>query len=214
MTSNLRRWPILKTTPWRRTLSAVAAGATLCALTLGGIPAAAAGASHLSLAFFSGGYGAHASWETQDAPAGTLRGIELVNPHATGKTYAGATVTGVTGLTMSEITQLSFMIDTNHYMGAGAPRFSVILSDGVLLYPSAGDCFNRPIVKNTGWLTAEFAAGSTPCMIYGSTGGPATWQQWTRTLGNPTIDALYIIQDEGPATAYIANVSVNGTVAR
>lgn len=199
-------------------LAARLAGGAIGILILAGWPALASAGGGISLAFFSGGHGAHASWEQTVTPGGGLAGIELSNPLPTGATYSGATVNGVKGLAMSQVRELSFMIDTNGYMSGGAPRFSVILSDGVVLFPSAGDCFNLPISPHTGWQTAEFVSGTNPCAIYGSTAGPtggaASWQAWTTFLGDQTIVALYIVQDEGPATAYIARVSVNDTVAR
>lgn len=172
----------------------------------------------ISLAFFSGGLGANAHWSTVDPVGGTPTDVSRVivfnNPLTTGSTYSGATVNGVSGLSMSDVTQLSFMIDTGAYMGAGAPRFSVILSDGVTLFPSAGDC---PLSANTGWQTAIFV-GPESCTIYGSespgtTSGSATWSEWSSFLGDPTIVSMFIVQDEGPAQAYLANVSVNNHIA-
>ncbi len=197
-----------------RSLVALAATATMTAFLVVAAPSGVAVADPgFALSFFSGGHGANAHWSTQSPPLGVLQDIVLSNPLPTGDTYTGAWVHGVSGMTMSQVSELSFMIDTDHYMGAGAPRFSVILSDGVYLYPSAGDCFNAPIQHDTGWQTAEFVSGANPCEIYGSTGGPESWSAWTAELGDPTISNLIIVQDEGPASAYLANVSVNGVIA-
>ncbi len=161
-----------------------------------------------SLSFFSGDNGAYATWSQQGTPPGIPWHIVFSNPSPTGTTYSGATINTVSGLTMSQITALSFMVDTSGYVGAGAPRFSIILSDGVTLFPSAGDCgvSHNP---SGGWVTVNFMT----CPIYGSSSGsPQTWAQWTSALGNPTIDAVYLVQDEGPGTAELANVIVNQPV--
>lgn len=162
----------------------------------------------MNLSFFSGGHGASAHWTFADVPLGQKKAIQLTNPKPTSTTWAGALVHGAAGLKMSDVTALSFMIDTDHYMGAGAPRFSV-LTDAqfagkpVTLFPSARDC---PLDPGHGWQTADFINN---CLIYSSTGGPQTWTQWTSSLSDPTITELFLIQDEGPAVAYVANVVVN-----
>lgn len=39
-----------------------------------------------------------------------------------------------------------------------------------------------------------------------------TWAQWTLSLNDPVISELFVIQDEGPAVAYLADVNVNGVL--
>ena len=189
-------------------LLALAAGLGLVAtLTLApGLEARNARAP-MNLSFFSGGQGASAHWSKADVPPGQKQSIQLTNPLPTGTTWAGALVHGAAGLKMSHVTALSFMIDTNDYMGAGAPRFSVLTTAGVTLFPSTIYC---GLAKDTGWQTADFI---NDCVIYsGSAPAPKTWAQWTASLGDPAITQLFLIQDEGPGVAYVANVVVNQSI--
>lgn len=167
----------------------------------------------LSLAFFSGGQGASAHYVPADPNGNPATGkvIQLVNPLPTGNTYAGATVNNVAGMDMNSVSQLSFDVDTHAYLGAGAPRISVGLDDGTYLYLSTEGC---SFTGSTVWQAAEFAATGANCVFYTSKGGPPqTWTAWTADLQDPTITGMALVQDEGPATAYVANVSLDGQVA-
>jgi len=90
------------------------------------------------------------------------------------------------------------------YTGAGAPRFSIVLTDGKVLWPSAWYC---GVQNPSDWQQVDFVNGS--CTIYDSDGHAHNgWSEVLSSHGSATIQNLFLILDEGPATSYVDDITV------
>jgi hypothetical protein len=154
--------------------------------------------------FFTG-RNAVAAW-TNETPAHDSRfSIKLATNAPTGQAYAGVWVNGVSGTKLSDITALGFWV--KGYTGGGAPRFSIVLDNGVVLYPSAFHCGAQ---SPADWQKVDFVGGS--CVIYDSAGH--AHNGWGSVLygqeghANATIQSLFLIVDEGPVVSYVDDITV------
>ncbi|HET8522044.1 MAG TPA: hypothetical protein VFL82_02355 [Thermomicrobiales bacterium] len=110
----------------------------------------------------------------------------------TANAAAGATVSGAEG---QELTELGFDIRNDSYCGAGAPRFNVVTTDGVTHF--FGCMYGTHTDLGNGWTQVRFAPEDAfPPVVPGS-----------------TIQSIDIVLDEGPASVYLDNIDVNGSIA-
>lgn len=189
----------------RRWLVLSAFGALALAITTGRLWAAPPGMPG-PFSFFTGG-NAVSAWTREEAHTGSFS-VKLATKVATGGAWAGVWVDGVSGTTLSDITALSFWV--KGYTGAGSPRFSIVLADGVVLWPSALWCGSPSPAIN--WYKVDVVGGT--CTIYDSAGHAHDgWASVLDAHGNVTIQSLFLIQDEGPAVSYVDDITVgiNGT---
>lgn len=106
----------------------------------------------------------------------------------------GATVEGVSGLTLTE---LGF--DYNGYCGAGAPRFNVYTTNGT--YYFFGCTYGTHTSLGNGYTRVRFSnADAFPAD--GVTAFPG--------FGTAVMTSIEIVQDEGPAQVLLDNIDVNG----
>lgn len=109
---------------------------------------------------------------------------------------AGATISGVTGITLSE---LGFDVRDGGHCGAGAPRFDVFTTDGVDHFFGCIYGTHRPIAS--GWTRVRFSPAD---------GLPAV-------APTETVQSIEIVFDEGTDVGqgfvYLDNIDVNGTLA-
>jgi len=109
---------------------------------------------------------------------------------------AGATISGVAGITLSE---LGFDVRNDGHCGAGAPRFDVFTTDGVDHFFGCIYGTHTPVAP--GWTRVRF----TP-----ADGIPAV-------APTETVQSIEIVFDEGTdqgqGFVYLDNVDVNGTLA-
>lgn len=185
----------------RRWYSGLAAAAALLAL------AVAAGRVLAEPAFgpfsFFAANGATAEWTQEESLEGRFS-VKLDNPFPTGTAWAGVWVGGIAGTSLSALDALGFSV--NGYIGAGAPRFSLILDDGTVLWLSALYCDD--LGPGPEWKTVDFVAGV--CTIYDSAGhAHAGWSDVSSVHDDDaTIDALFLILDEGPGVSYVDNIVI------
>jgi len=152
--------------------------------------------------FFTGG-NAVAAWTNEEAQSGRFS-VRLATNAPTGEAWAGVWVNGVSGAKLGDITALSFWV--KGYTGAGSPRFSVVLTDGMVLWPSAYWCILSNHVEN--WTLVDFV-NDPNCWIYDSWGhAHQGWGDVVAAHGDETVRNLFLIQDEGPAISYIDNITV------
>jgi hypothetical protein len=184
---------------------------------IGLVGATSTSGQHMHLIIFHGG-NATAHWVN----LGKLRGADgfaiLLQTNAQNEAggYAGIEISGVSGMTLSQLDHLGFAanVTSNAYghpaFGAGAPRFTIILSNGVVLFPDPFYCSDVSGTPLNTW--ASFDVVTDPnCIVYGSTGGPMTWSQVLSAYGDVPISQLFIIQDDSPATVYIRHIVVGDT---
>jgi hypothetical protein len=110
--------------------------------------------------------------------------------------YAFMGVPQLTGKTLGEIGALGFDSVADSRIGAGAPRYSLLLDDGSYVFASAFYCQDEPAdgVVHTDFLD------ETDCVLYGysdATGSVAqTWSEWVETLGDARITWAGLVIDE------------------
>ena len=118
---------------------------------------------------------------------------------------AGAEVKGVKGITLTE---LGYDIRTGSHCGAGAPRFNVVTSDGVLHFVGCSSAATPPIViaASPAWQRLRWGtAGVIPA--FPTPIGPSD-----------VVQSITIIFDEGQDTpfesglAVLDNIDINGTL--
>jgi hypothetical protein len=224
----------------RRTTVVAVAGATLLVTGLVTVSGAFA-APGPALSFFRCCGNASAGWSTDSDAPGDTDGysIKLVTA-ANGSrpaSYSGATIqhTITRGEKLGDITALAF--DASGFFGGGAPRISVSLNDGNVLYAYPGRPGSFPPGCDTqigasDWYHAGFhnstntAQGdsTTPgdCVIYTKFGNEANggvgisftgdgtnsaWQNVVASDPTATIKSASLIQDAGPGTSYNDNLT-------
>lgn len=101
---------------------------------------------------------------------------------------AGATVNGVSGITLTELN-----FDVNGYCGAGAPRFNVVTSDNVTHF--FGCVYGTHTTLANGWTHVVFTPGQGLPAI-----APGT-----------TVQSINLVQDE-QGTTHLDNISINDQV--
>ncbi len=103
---------------------------------------------------------------------------------------AGATVNGVSGITLTELN-----FDYQGYCGAGSPRFNVVTSDNAThFFGCAGGTKSKSTI-NADWTNVVFTSA----------------QGYDPIPAGVTVKSISLIQDEQGQT-HIDNVSVNGQV--
>ena len=164
------------------------------------------------------GENSYAAWKAhegqQDSRGEADMALYFQKMTATTTNAAGvAEITGFEGMSLSAITGLSWERRAGGWCGAGAPRWTFIVTDesgdrGVVHLGCAA-ALKSPGTQPFGW-TRDSYPGVSPSLI----------QPLDETF-NPaeaTISALYIIFDEGtdilvnPGYVYLDNITVNGKV--
>jgi hypothetical protein len=187
------------------------------------------------LSFFKGG-GATIGWSNEGGSSpgtgGDVQSIRI-QTFTNGSDAAGAytyganeTKIGMVGGTLSAVDRLAF--DSKGYLGAGAPRISLITDQGNF-FLSAYYC-NDP--TSGGWRRSVFAdrhnnvnSETANCTIYGPDDGDsnplthpgnaytgwsdvlATWGN-SGTSGTAVVQDWFLIQEEGPAVVYVDRLTI------
>ncbi len=129
-----------------------------------------------------------AKWDsTVGAPAPSL--FLAKNEPTIDCSAAGATVNGVSGITLTELN-----FDVMGYCGAGAPRFNVVTSDNVTHFFGCADGTQSP-ATTAGWTHVVF----TPA------------QGFPPVAAGSTVQSIEIVQDEQGQT-HLDNISINDQV--
>jgi hypothetical protein len=108
---------------------------------------------------------------------------------------------------VSQMRNLSFEFKESGHVGAGAPRLSVIFSNGLVAYLAGFYC-NQPLAAsgNT-WGRADFTGSTTtssaPCAIfdsggnrYDSTTTQSAWQVFAAAHPDLTVNEVFLVGDE------------------
>jgi hypothetical protein len=114
------------------------------------------------------------------------------------------------GVPVQGIRNLSFDFNESAYLGAGAPRISVVMSNGLVAYLSAYYCNNPLAASGNTWGRADFTGSTTTssalCLFYDSTGttyaSTATmtaWQVFVAAHPDLSVAQSFFVADE-PAT--------------
>ncbi|MGI8858024.1 MAG: hypothetical protein ACR2JW_19980 [Thermomicrobiales bacterium] len=138
------------------------------------------------------------------APAGTPGGVVAKFDNTTGNpapslllaknvpttdcSAAGATVNGVSGITLTELN-----FDVMGYCGAGAPRFNVVTSDGIRHFFGCADGTQTPTTNGYTHVVFTPAQGFPP------------------VTATETVKSIELIQDE-QGTTHLDNISINTQV--
>jgi hypothetical protein len=104
------------------------------------------------------------------------------------------------------VQNLSFEFSENGHVGAGAPRISVILDDGTVLYLSATYC-NHSVGQTNGtgpiWGRADFTRDLNDCSIwdsggneYSADGSRTALEVYVAANPNAIVDQTFLVGDE------------------
>jgi hypothetical protein len=100
-----------------------------------------------------------------------------------------------------EVTNLSFEFKEDGHVGAGAPRISVEVDNGDVLYPAGFYC-NHP-TRNLAWGRADFTAFTSDCIIwdnhgiqYAADGTSTAWDVYLAAHPEAQVDRAYVVLDE------------------
>ena len=153
-----------------------------------------------------------------DAPGSPQpRALRLSTFEDTGIAYAGVDPVNVAinGQAIADVNRLGFK--TRGYNGAGAPRISVELSNGHIAYLASFHC--NTVLSPTVWRKTQFTSNAAGCAIftnttsYASTGTSSAWDQLVAGEGGGvTINDIYLVQDEGPAIAWVDDLRFGGVM--
>ena len=147
---------------------------------------------------------ASAAWVTKvgllDA-GGSNHALYLAKDSVTSANAAGgATIDGIAGSSLSE---LGFDYRTDGHCGAGAPRFNVYTTTGVYYFFGCAYGTHTLDTPAQGWTRVRFSnADAYPSD--GVTPFPG--------FGNVQVTGIDIVFDEGPASIYLDNIDVNGSL--
>ena len=99
------------------------------------------------------------------------------------------------------VTNLSFEFNEKNHVGAGAPRISVEVSNGDVLYLAAFYC-NHP-TGNPNWGRADFTGFTSDCIIwdthgnqYAADGTNTAWQVYLASHPDAQVNRTYVVLDE------------------
>jgi hypothetical protein len=99
------------------------------------------------------------------------------------------------------VTNLSFEFKEDGHVGAGAPRLSLELAGGDILYLAAFYC-NHP-TSNPNWGRADFTGFTSDCAIwdnhgveYSADGVNTAWQVYLAAHPDAQVDRSYMVLDE------------------
>ncbi len=116
---------------------------------------------------------------------------------------------------LSKVTkiQASFKAATGTVNSGGSPRFSLELSNGVVVYLDPAHC---SVVAGSGWEFADFTGAVSDCTIYDSTGASYTsdlagtaWSKVVSAYPGVTVYFLYLIQDATAGANYVDRIKLD-----
>ncbi len=156
-----------------------------------------------------------AHWVKDPTVAETGSFAMFVSTDPTG--FGGVVFHGVEGLTLSQLNHLGFDIHMiSPSFAAGAPRLSVILSNGVVLFPDPFYCTNK-LSSNLAYVVFDVAADST-CIVFASVGiNGFSWSDiktgangasvvCSSGCGSVPISSIFMIQDSPSGTLYLGTM--------
>lgn len=115
-------------------------------------------------------------------------------------TAAGASIDGAP----TSLTELGFDYRNDSYCGAGAPRFNVYTSTGVYYFYGCTYGTHTPAPADpANWTRVRFAAAD---------GYPSDGVSYITSWSGVTVTGIEIVMDEGPGSALLDNIDVNGTL--
>lgn len=174
-----------------------------------------------------------ADWVQTDAAHGWSLALTTAANDPSAVSYVGENVLNVPviGQTLADVTALGF--DTTGFSGGGAPRLSLVMSDGNVVFLDPATCG----ISSGDWTHADFrnidpSAGfvpgsSVPCTINSSYGTftsgvdprpgfdetQYTAWNWLNAASNgATIAQVLLVQDWGPGTSYNDNLTFDNVV--
>ncbi len=173
---------------------------------------AAAISPNLSVSPF-GGPNSSANWVNNTSVAETGGFAMFVSTAPSG--FGGVLYHGVKGLMLSQLKHLGFdikMISTSGgspSFAAGAPRLSIILSNGVILFPDPFYCSDiSGSASATTYVHFDVVTDGT-CTVFASTSGTTPVGSWTdvlATYGSVPISLIFMIQDAPNGTLYLGTM--------
>ena len=99
------------------------------------------------------------------------------------------------------VSDLSFEFDENGHVGAGAPRISVEVSNGDILYLAGFYC-NHP-TSDPNWGRADFTGFTSDCTIwdtqghqFAADGTHTAWQVYLASHPDAQVNRAYVVLDE------------------
>ena len=155
-----------------------------------------------------------ANWVNDPSVAETGSFALFVSTAPTG--YGGVVYHGVEGLTLSQLNHLGFDIEMISTSGgspsfaAGAPRLSIILSSGVVLYPDPFYCSDLSSAASaTTYVHFDVVADGINCTVFSSLSGTTPVGLWADVLieyGIVPISQIIMIQDAPNGTFYLGTI--------
>lgn len=120
------------------------------------------------------------------------------------------------GVAVQNIHNLSFDFKESAYLGAGAPRISVVMSNGLVAYLSAFYCNNPLAASGNTWGRADFTgsttASSASCLFYDSSGTTyaststmTAWQVFVAAHPDLSVAQTFFVADEPATTQTLAS---------
>jgi hypothetical protein len=188
---------------------------------MGAMGGMAANPQNVKLQFFT----SHPNAGVATATAGWVTGgTDFDNDGAFVKITTGASGTGSfagfiphgtaleTGtVTVSGMTNLAFAMDSN-FVGLGAPRYSIELSDGNVIFASASHCgATADPTPFSAYQTVTFLSGGTSSCTFFWSGGPISGGNWDTvkaTFPTQTVKKVVMVQDEGAAEVHLDKIVV------
>ncbi len=107
------------------------------------------------------------------------------------------------GTALPGVRNLSFEFSESNHLGAGAPRISVLLAGGDVLFLSAFYC-NHPMASTGGaWGRADFTRFVTDCAFFDSSGNEysadgtnTAWQVYAQGHPDADVTQTFVVLDE------------------
>ncbi|SRR5712692_53257 len=180
-------------------------------LSISVTPAIAASPSLIVTAF--NGPGSTAAWVNVGGAAET--GSFVVSVNTVLNSFGGVVYHGVRGLTLSQLPHLGFDIkvfSTNGgspAFGAGAPRLSIGLSNGVTLFPDPFYCSDVSGGASSASYVHFDVVTDTSCTVFASTSGTTPVGAWSAVLalyGSLPISSIIMVQDNPFSTFYLGTI--------
>jgi hypothetical protein len=161
-----------------------------------------------------GGPNSSANWVNNTSVAETGGFAMFVSTAPNG--FGGVLYRGVNGLTLFQLKHLGFdikMISTSGgspSFAAGAPRLSIILSNGVTLFPDPFYCSDiSGTASATMYVKFDVVTDGANCTVFASTSGTNPVGSWTDVLkayGSVPISLIFMIQDAPNGTLYLGTM--------
>jgi hypothetical protein len=181
-------------------------------LSISVTPAIASNPPSLTVTAFHGP-GSTAAWVNVGSAAET--GSFVVSISTTLNSFGGVVYHGVKGLTPSLLPHLGFDIkvfSTNGgspAFGAGAPRLSIGLSNGVTLFPDPFYCSDISGSASSGSYVHFDVVTDAMCTVFASTSGTTPVGAWSDVLtlyGSVPISSIIMVQDNPFSTFYLGTI--------